>query len=423
MRLYELATDLVCRLPDRWQTHLRYAVQLPGRELTVPAGAWLLELPVESDGDDALYRLADGTLVTLSRPLTNGEATLVENPQAVQAMTAYRALEEAAFEDWGVDIEHIDRQAPFKLIKCPLCLGTQFTSVDFAQVWCDSCNATFIVRYASGDPGFVVDVTWEHYVGRNAHYLLPRTAELCLTLVLKDSDDLLDLTHDEYCWRDDCAPEQVALTGQDSALRPGLHACQVGTLYDWNLGGRVPVHYGFNRHGHQALHWPDGRKDSWPEIAFVRTSNLTHDERRDLEQVMWELERQLAADSPGYRRGLLASVRNLLDRPVSPPHVAYRMPLPDAGRLQEGEKYLLHRWLLKREEQYPLVYAYPVWLVVTAADGDRNGWRVVRDDLCPRCGHGVRPDHRTGKGDDGLHRSCRELWQETDWQPGRPTCQ
>lgn len=138
MRLYELTTDLVCRRPDRWQTHLRYALQLPGRELTVPAGAWLLELPAERDSHDALYRLADGTLVTLSRPLTNGEATLVENPQAVQAMTAYRALKQAAFEDWGVALEHIDRHAPFKLIKCPLCWGTEFTSVDLAQVWCDT---------------------------------------------------------------------------------------------------------------------------------------------------------------------------------------------------------------------------------------------------------------------------------------------
>lgn len=423
MRLYELTTDLVCRLPDRWQTHLRYALQLPGRELTVPAGAWLLELPAERDSDDFLYRLADGTLVTLSRPLTNGEAALVENPQAVQAMAAYRSLEQAAYEGWGVALEHIDRHAPFKLIKCPLCWGTEFTSVDFAQVWCDTCHATFTVRYTSGDPGLVIDCYWQYCIGRNAHYLLPRTAELCLTLVLKDSGDLLDLTHDEYCWRDDCAREQVALTGRDSALRPGLHACRVGTLYDWRLSGRVPAADGYDWHGSATITWPDGREEVWPATAFVQTSNLTHDERRDLEQVVWELDRQVGDDSPGYKRGLLAAVRNLLDRPASPPYVAHRVPFPDAGRLKEGEKYLLHRWLLKREKRHHLVYAYPVWLVVTAAGGDRGGWRVVRDDLCPRCGHGVRPDHRTGESGDGLHRSCRELWQEMGWQPGRPTCQ
>jgi hypothetical protein len=224
MKLYELTTDLVCRRPARWRTHLRYALQLPGRELTVPAGAWLLELPAERDSDDSLYRLADGTLVALSRPLTDAEATRVDNLEAIRAMTAYRPLEQAAFEDRGVEVEHIDRQAPFKLIKCPLCWRTDFTSVDFARVWCDTCNATFTVRHTAGDPGFVVDCTWEHYSGRHAHYLLPRAADLCLTLVLKDSGDPLDLTHGDNCWRDDCTPERVALTGTDSALRARLHA-------------------------------------------------------------------------------------------------------------------------------------------------------------------------------------------------------
>ena len=78
----------------------------------------------------------------------------------------------------------------------------------------------------------MVDCQWEHGLNLNVHYLLPRTAELCLTLVLNDSGDLLDLTYGKRgCWRDDCTPEQVALTGRESALRPGLHACQVGTLY------------------------------------------------------------------------------------------------------------------------------------------------------------------------------------------------
>ena len=423
MILYQLNIPVTFRRPARWQAHLRYALSIPGREITLPAGAWVLALFRGTGTGERLYRLADGRVVAREQPLAETEATVVTNPQAITAMKSFRTTEEAAAEDWGVDVEHVDRHPPFKLIKCPLCWGTQFTSVDFARVWCERCHTTFSVRHTAGDPGWIVDAWFSTALFNASRYLLPRTADLCLTLVLKDSGDLLDLTHDGHCWRDDCAPGQVALTGSDSGLRPGLHACQVGTLYDWNLGGRVPVHYDFNRHGHQALHWPDGRKDSWPETAFVRTSNLTHDERRDLEQVMWELGRQPGDDFPGYRRGLLASVRNLLDRPVSPPYVAHRVPFLDAGRLQEGEKYLLHRWLLKREERYQLVYAYPVWLVVTAAGGDRDGWRVVRDDLCPRCGHGVRPDDRTGEGGDGLHRSCRELWQETGWQPGRPTCQ
>jgi hypothetical protein len=421
MNLYELKQALPVSSPAYWQTHLRYALQLSGRELTLPAGAWLLELPAESagaDGEYVLYRLADGSLVTLSRPLTDAEATRIDNPEAVRAMAAYRPLEQAAFEDWGVQVEHIDHYPPFRLIKCPLCWGTDFTSVDFAQVWCDTCNASFTVRHTAGDPGFVMDCTWEHYSGRHAHYLLPCTADLCLTLVLKDSGDPLDLSHDEPCWRDDCTAEQVAVTGPDSALRPGLHACQVGTLYGWSLGGRAPVHYDYNRHGYQTLHWPDGRKESWPEPAFVRTSHLTHDERRDLERTVWELERQIGDDSPAYKRGLLASVRKLRDRPVSPPYVAHRVPMPDAGRLNDGEKYLLYRWLLKREERYQLVFAYPVWLAVRAAEGNSGSWYVLQANFCPRCGRAVLPEHLAGDGDDRSHRPCRELWEETGWQPG-----
>ncbi|MDT8307886.1 MAG: hypothetical protein RRC07_18280, partial [Anaerolineae bacterium] len=109
------------------------------------------------------------------------------------------------------------------------------------------------------------------------------------------------------------------------------------------------------------------------------------------------------------------------DRPMSPPYVAHRAPFPDAGRLNDGEKYLLYRWLLQREERYHLVFAYPVWLVVRAADGDTGSWRVVRDNLCPRCGHAV-PDHLAGDGDDRSHRWCRELWEEMGWQPGMPAC-
>ncbi|MFW6097988.1 MAG: DUF7567 family protein [Chloroflexota bacterium] len=420
MKLYQLVSDLACRRPARWQIHPRYALQIPGRELALPAGAWLLELPAEGDGpdgDNVLYRLADGSLVSLSRPLMDSEATRVDNPEAVRAMFAYRSLGQAAFEDWGVQVKHIDSSAPFRLIKCPLCWSIDFTSVDFAQVWCDTCNATFTVRHTAGDPGWVIE-TWLSTTLFNAsRYLLPRTNDLWLTLVLKDSGDLLDLTHDEHCWRDDCTPEQVALTGSDSALRPGLHACQVGTLYDWNLGGRAPVHYDYNRHGYQTLHWPDGRKEVWPDTAFVRTSNLTHDERRDLEQVAWELEEGVADGHRRYKAGLQETVRGLLDRPVSPPYVAHRVPFPDVGRLREGEKFLLHRWLLKPEERYRLVYAYPVWLVVTAADGDTEGWRVVRDNLCPRCGHAVLPDHLAGDGGDQSHRWCRKLWEETGWVP------
>lgn len=165
MKLYELTTELACQRPLRWQTHLRYSLFHPGPELTLRAGTWLLEL--EDKGDNVLYRLADGSVVSLAQPFSANEARPVDHPEAVRAMAAYRSPEEAALDDWGVQVEHIDRSAPFRLIKCPLCWGTEFASVDFAQVWCNTCNANFTVRHTAGDPGFVADCTWEHYSGRH----------------------------------------------------------------------------------------------------------------------------------------------------------------------------------------------------------------------------------------------------------------
>jgi hypothetical protein len=125
---------------------------------------------------------------------------------------------------------------------------------------------------------------------------------------------------------------------------------------------------------------------------------------------MREFERQPGDDSPGYKRGPLATLRELLNRPDSPPSVAHRVPFPDAGRLREWEKYLLHRRLLEREERYHLIFAYPVWLVVTAAEGEASGWHVVHDNICPRCGHTVPPGHLAGGGGDRSHRLCQDLW-------------
>lgn len=191
----------------------------------------------------------------------------------------------------------------------------------------------------------------------------------------------------------------------------------MGTLYGWSLSGRVPAHYGYNRHGSATLLWPDGREEAWPETAFVRTSQLSHDERRGLEQVVWELEKRVDDDSAGYKQGSLETVKALLARPVVSPHIAYQAPFPDAGLLDEGEKYLLHRWLLKKDKQYRLVYAYPVWLVVTARDSGAGGLARRADNLCPRCDRVVRAEHLEGDGSDRSHRWCHEFWEDIGWDP------
>jgi len=56
-------------------------------------------------------------------------------------------------------IIHIDNINPFEwdALKCPICKGNIFESIDHAGVFCRRCNAKFRVRNTAGDPGCVID--------------------------------------------------------------------------------------------------------------------------------------------------------------------------------------------------------------------------------------------------------------------------
>ncbi len=40
---------------------------------------------------------------------------------------------------------------------CPVCFGRTFVSIHNSEVYCDDCNAKFVVRNTCGDPGYCVD--------------------------------------------------------------------------------------------------------------------------------------------------------------------------------------------------------------------------------------------------------------------------
>jgi len=108
------------------------------------------------------YRLADGRVVCFAHPLTPEQAVPTD-PQAPTALAAYRPLEQALAEDWGLQFEPVDANPPFRLLQCPLCGGTHFTSVAFTTVWCDDCSVQLTVRHTAGDPGWVCDATnWSY---------------------------------------------------------------------------------------------------------------------------------------------------------------------------------------------------------------------------------------------------------------------
>jgi hypothetical protein len=87
---------------------------------------------------------------------------------------------------------------------------------------------------------------------------LPYTDDLLVTLVFKNSGDPLDLAHSRHCYWDHCTGDQVALTGAGDSLRPGLHACKVGDVYNWSFCGHASAQHSRRRHDYTPLTWPEG---------------------------------------------------------------------------------------------------------------------------------------------------------------------
>jgi hypothetical protein len=311
--------------------------------------------------------------------------------------------------DYGLCFQSISRHPPFCLIQCPLCGSTDFTSLEGASVWCDCCNARFTVDYTCGDPGFTVRCTWDHYDRASSapvRYLLPRWPDAHLSLTLKDSGDLLDLRPGASC-PDDCRRGSVRLTDGSSGLRAGLHACHVGTLYDWRLVGRTPADPDDDR-----FQWEVGGV-RWPESAIVHTNGFTEDERSLLHLAGRLMQRDYADAA--------TRLNALADRP------AERLPifmadLPSPARLKAGQAYLLHHWAVRPPNTpFDPAFALPVWYTVTRHSPDQDPFclEVLSANICPVCGEAVTPDQWAEQEEWESHATCRRLWRESGWQPLR----
>lgn len=407
---FRLLAEVTFSKSYQWSIAARYAARSGGEPLVLPAGTWLLALPSENDGLYR-YRLASGEIATRAEPLESWMAEPIQDSQAVLAMNAYRSLEDAAREDFGLDLERIARHlAPFALVRCPLCGGTDFATLEFSGVWCARCNTRFETRFTGGDPGFVVDAHYEHANLSAALYLLPPAEGLLSTLVLKDTLDPRDMDT-SGCG---CEPGSPRLTDGISGLRAGLHACQVGTLYDWNtIYGQVP----------QLADLPSSRRrlwtvdgQSWPDCATERALPLAQEERAAIEAAA-----RLLGEEHVFARGELKKLLSVQRAPLS----VHKAPLPPIEALGEGERYLLHHWLAveKRSsvERYQL--GLPVWYVVKPVIQERQitGWNVVRRDICPVCGKKFLPEHAGGSQYanrwDDPHGWCREDLKAAGWAP------
>jgi hypothetical protein len=182
----------------------------------------------------------------------------------------------------------------------------------------------------------------------------------------------------------------------------------------------VPTVYEHDTHGHHDLVWPLGEKESWPKTAFVPVTGFAYEEK----QIVPNTVEMIRANVPesNRRASVLASLQLLAERPAQAP-ASYRSPWLPPKYLAEGEKYLLHRWLISQEKGR-LATAVPVWLVVKDVSEEGYGfkWQVVRDDICPQCGEPVAAAGLAGTFDPKRlwavpHGYCRTLWQEHNWRP------
>lgn len=403
--------------PTSWEIHACYAQQRSGREVQVPAGAWLVELgSIEIWPDqkiEYIYRTPSGEVVALEAPLAEDRYREVTDPQVVTALNVHRSLDTILEEDFGLSLHQTCRGLPpFALIQCPLCSGTSFTTLDLASAWCAHCNAAFHVRPTAGDPGFVVDVTWKHYNPLAAYYVLPKTDRLLSTLVLKDSGDPRDMNR-AHC-PNECLSGPILLTDGSTGLRPGLHRCQIGTLYGWRrIYGLVPVPEDLREDRFWEI---DGL--GWPASVAVRVLPLKRTQRQALEQAVKSVQKE------GFG-GAIQEIQDILEVRSQPP-IVLEAVLPDVRNLKEEERYLLHHWVtIPPENPYTgREVALPVWYVVTPVLSDRylTGWTVVRKDICPYCGDPVFSEGvaagNTGHSERDLpHGYCREAWAKTGWQP------
>lgn len=379
--------------PGMFRAYARFAFVGRDQPVTIPPGTLLLYLGSDDAEQDNpprhYYRRSNGSVVISRHPLSADEAILVEDPEMITSMNAFRTVDEYLEQDYGLRFSTTDALPPFALIRCPLCGGESFTSLDLAGVWCDHCNASFSVRMTAGDPGFVVECRWEHYHPFSTRYLIPPSHTLHLGMVLKDTGDPRDMnTSDCRCKR----TGELALVGEDSSLRPGLHACQVGTLYEWSLIGRVPTPADIAR---DMSYQVGGQR--WPATATQRvTPFVAYEETSALDYAIYQVEDQ-QRQNPELHLG--ETIRRLKEMRALKGHALDLDPwhdhLPPISALREGELYLLHHWAPFRSGESSHETVLPIWHVATPVVDGRyvTGLNVVRRDICPACGNRVLPEH------------------------------
>ncbi len=316
--------------PVAWSIQVRCAVAHRGEAFTAPAGTLVIHKGVEgSPGALHTYRLAGDARVGVLDIPPDDRFRPVDDEQMVGMAGQIKDLPELLREK-GLRVESLSRLEPFTVIRCPMCAGTEFVTVDLASVWCDVCNTRFETRTTAGDPGVVIDAHMDHYAPWYAHYIVPRS--LTATLVIKDFgySSHPDGVCGDYCVNGD---KEVS---SPSGLRSSTEPCGL-EVYDWSLYGRPEL----------------GNSYRQPRPLYVRGQRLDVHER-------------------------VYALKSVHSR------------LPSVSLLADGvgDPAKRERWHLIFDPPA----ASPVWwkvrpLVEEALHGGMSltGWDVVDRSLCPQC--------------------------------------
>lgn len=365
--VYRLKQEVHFEPRKAWSVQVRSAFAYSeGEPFTAEAGRLVIHLN-EEDQEDHLYRFVDGRIGVLDTSPDERFAP-VDDPEIVALAEHVRSLPEM-LGDYGLGFDTVSRLRPFTLIRCPMCGGTSFTSLDLAGVWCDRCNTSFDTRSTAGDPGVVVDVDLSHYWPLNARYIVPKS--LGLSMVIKDfgySGHPEGPCGERCCNVTDPEPGEARDNGYRLArgIRADVNRCGL-QVYDWSMGGYLEPE---NRGGVHSL------------------SLIIEDGEEEREVDLWD------------RLYALESVRS--------------NRLPPLEWLDDGDIEEQEWWYLA--DGLPYVSSerkgwYPVWWKVRArVEQPRMGmkkvvaWEVTDRSLCPKC---LRP---AGERD---HSYCQE---KIDWE-------
>jgi hypothetical protein len=368
-KIFRLVKEVRFKPPRAWSVQARYAfVYSKGEPFVAAPGRLVIYLGPrrffdgQEDQIEHLYRLSDGRAGVLAVP-PDGRFKPEEDREIIALATQVRSLPEMLAEK-GLALETISRLDPFALITCPLCRGVEFTTLDFASVWCDWCNTQFTTRMTAGDPGVVVDANPANYRYTDARYIVPHH-ELTMTVVLKDFGYS---SHPEGKCGDWCVngtacderAERGYFVSNPTSLQDNTHWCGL-EVYDWSLYGRAT----------EPEHWSE----------------------RGLRAIVGDSEAAGRIYGKMVRSERLPSV-DLLDEGE-----------PDG----EGREWWYLADVLYRND----VPWWPIWWKVTpklvSDDHDCktiDGWIVTDRALCPGC---------LKCGSEGDHRYCD--WDEMGWEP------